>query len=134
MIRALATILATLGATTATAEAAPSFCQRMAAELPMKEKKVKGTVRAFDMQTLNVAQRLLTGGSSSFSFKIEPVDHSPEEAERISAMCDILPCTMEGPFVLTMALEDGAKHVFEARPGERARLEYAGTRIRCSDL
>jgi hypothetical protein len=41
---------------------------------------------------------------------------------------------MEGPFVLTMALQDGSKHVFETRPAERARLEYAGTRIRCSDL
>jgi hypothetical protein len=134
MKRAVATILATLGAVTANAEPAPSFCQRMAAKLPMKEKKVKGTVRAFDMQTLNLAQRLVTGGSSSFSFKIEPVEYSDEEAERINAMCDVFPCTMEGPFVLTMALQDGSKHVFEARPGERARLEYAGTRIRCSDL
>lgn len=131
---ALATIFAALAVATANAEPTPSFCQRMAGQLPMKEKNVKSTVRAFDMQTLNAAQRLLTGGSSQFSFKIEPVENTPEEAERIDAMCDLMPCTMEGPFVLTMLLQDGSRHIFEAQPAERARIEYVGTRIRCSDL
>ncbi len=131
---AFATILASLATTTSAAQTPASFCQRMAMELPMKEKKVKGTVRAFDMQTLNAAQRLLVGGSSQFSYKIEPVENTPEEAQRINAMCDLMPCKMEGPFVLTMMLQDGSRHVFEARPAERARIEYAGTRIRCSDL
>ncbi|OBV12667.1 hypothetical protein [Erythrobacter dokdonensis] len=108
----VSTILTGILAATSTTQATPSFCQRMAAELPMKEKKVKGTVRAFDMQTLNAAQRLLLGGSSQFSFKIEPVENTPEEAERIDAMCDLMPCTMEGPFVLTMLLQDGSRHIF----------------------
>jgi hypothetical protein len=88
---AFATILTALAAATSSAQSPPSFCQRMAMELPMKEKKVKGTVRAFNMQTLNAAQRLLVGGSSHFSIKIEPVDDTPEEAERIDAMCDLMP-------------------------------------------
>jgi len=57
-----------------------------------------------------------------------------EEEARVDAMCDTVPCRLEGPLVLTLALKDGTKHVFEAQPAERARIEYVGTRIRCSDL
>jgi hypothetical protein len=41
---------------------------------------------------------------------------------------------MEGPFALTLAPQDGSRHVFKAEPAERARIGYVGTRIRCSDL
>lgn len=125
---------ALLAATLASATPSPSFCQRMAAELPMKEKRVADTVRSFDMQTLSVAQRWLTGGSTYFTFKVEPVDKSPEEEERIDQMCIGLPCTLEGPLRMTLVLKDGSQFVFEAEPGERARIEYVGTRLRCSDL
>lgn len=113
---------------------APSFCQRMAAELPMKEKRVAGTRRAFDMQTMTVAQRWLIGGTTSFSMKLEAISDVPEERQRIEGMCGGSPCTMEGPLRFTLGLKDGTVHVFEARPGERARVEMVGTRVRCSDL
>ncbi|GGB73114.1 hypothetical protein [Blastomonas aquatica] len=127
-------MIAALAPSVAAAETPPSFCQRMAAELPMKEKRVAGSVRAFDMQTLTAAQRLLVGGSTFFSLKVEAVSDSPDEEQRIDAMCSTVPCTMEGPFRLTLGLKDGSAHQFEALPDERARIEYVGTRIRCSDL
>ncbi|WP_312489201.1 hypothetical protein [Sphingomonas sp.] len=113
---------------------APSFCQRMAAELPMKEKRVAGTLRAFDLQTLSAARRLLIGGTTYFSMKLEPVDDTVAERQRMESMCDTSPCTMEGPLRFTLGLKDGTKHIFEARPGERMRVEMVGTRVRCSDL
>lgn len=127
-------LTALLLASAASASPSPSFCQRMAAELPMKEKRVAGTVRAFDMQTLNAAQRFLLGGSTYFSFKVEPIERSPEEDQRIDDMCMGVPCTLEGPLRMTLMLKDGTKYVFEAAAGERARIEYVGTRMRCSDL
>lgn len=128
---AVTAALATSVIPTATA---PSFCQRMAAELPMKEKRVAGTRRVFDMQTMTVAQRWLIGGSTSFSMKLEPLNDTSEERQRIESMCRASPCTMEGPLRFTLGLKDGTVHVFEARPGERARVEMVGTRVRCSDL
>lgn len=127
-------ILALLAASGAHAQEPLSFCQRMAARLPMKEKRVEGTVRAFDMQTLTTAQRWLTGGSTYFSFKLEPIEETKEEEQRIDSMCVSVPCTMEGPLRMTLGLKDGSTHVFEAQAGERARIEFVGTRIRCSDL
>lgn len=127
-------VLALFAATGAQAQEPLSFCQRMAARLPMKEKRVDGAVRAFDMQTMTTAQRWLTGGSTYFSFKLEPVEESEEEEKRIDSMCVSVPCTMEGPLRMTLGLKDGSTHVFEAQPGERARIEFVGTRIRCSDL
>lgn len=44
--------MAALAASAAPVATEPSFCQRMAADLPMKEKRVAGTKRAFDMQTM----------------------------------------------------------------------------------
>lgn len=119
---------------TVSATAAPSFCQRMAAELPMKEKRVAGTRRAFDMQTMTVAQRWLTGGTTSFSMKLEPISDTPEERERLSKMCGGSPCTMQGPLRFTLGLKDGTTRVFEALSAERMRVEMVGTRVRCSDL
>jgi hypothetical protein len=113
---------------------APSFCQRMAAELPMKEKRVAGASRAFDMQTMTAARRMLLGGTTFFSMKLEPIDDTAEERQRMEGMCDTSPCTMQGPLRFTLGLKDGTKHVFEARPGERMRVEMVGTRVRCSDL
>lgn len=120
--------------TVAPASQTPSFCQRMALDLPMKEKRVAGTVRAFDMQTMSAAQRWLVGGSTFFSMKLESVNDLPEEKQRVEDMCSTSPCTMEGPFRFTLGLKDGSAHKFEASPGERARVEMVGTRIRCSDL
>lgn len=125
---------ALVAASLASATPSPSFCQRMAADLPMKEKRVAGTVRAFDMQTLTVAQRWLTGGSTYFTLKVEPIEKTPEEEQRIDEMCIGVPCTLEGPLRMTLVLKDGSRHVFEAEPAERARIEYVGTRLRCSDL
>ena len=127
-------IVAGLSIAATPAQAAPSVCQRMAAELPMKEKRVDGVVRAFDMQTLSTTQRWLTGGSSYFTMKLEPVDDSEAEEQRIEDMCATVPCTMQGPFRFTLGLKDGSLHVFEATATERARVESVGTRIRCSDL
>jgi hypothetical protein len=112
----------------------PSFCERMAAELPMKEKRVAGSIRAFDMQTMTAARRLLIGGSTYFSMKLEPIDDTAQERQRMNRMCDTSPCTMEGPLRFTLGLKDGTRHVFEARSGERMRVEMVGTRVRCSDL
>lgn len=123
-----------VAASIASAAPAPSFCQKMAAELPMKEKRVAGTVRAFDMQSFTAVQRWLLGGTTHFTFKVEPIIDSPEEDKRIEDMCIGVPCTLEGPLRMTFILKDGSKYVFEAEPGERARIEYVGTRIRCSDL
>lgn len=131
IIWALTAALAMSATSTATT---PSFCQRMAAELPMKEKRVEGTRRAFDMQTMTVAQRWLTGGSTSFSMKLEPIDDTPEERQRVEKMCGASPCTMEGPLRFTLGLKDGSVHVFEGRLNERMRVEMVGTRVRCSDL
>ena len=100
----------------------------------MKEKHTEGAVRAFDMQTLTIAQRWLVGGSTYFTLKLEPINDRPEEEERLENMCATVPCSMEGPFLLTLGLKDGSAHRFEALPGERARIEYIGTRIRCADL
>ena len=111
-----------------------SFCQRMAAELPMKEKRVSGARRAFDMQTMTVTQRWLIGGTTSFSMKLDPINDTPEERQRIESMCGASPCTIEGPLRFTLGLQDGTVHVFEARPSEQARIEMVGTRVRCSDL
>ena len=63
--------------------AAASFCQRMAAKLPMKEKRVEGTQRAFDLQTMPAARRLLIGGTTYFSMKLEPIDDTAAERQRI---------------------------------------------------
>ena len=134
MKKALCAALLALSTTAATAQEPLSFCQRMAAELPMKEKKVAGTVRAFDMQTLSSVQRWLVGGSSYWTLKAEPIDDTPEERERIENMCSTVPCSLEGPLLLTLGLKDGTLHQFEAKPGERMRLESVGTRIRCADL
>ncbi|SFR90608.1 hypothetical protein SAMN05192580_1741 [Sphingomonas jatrophae] len=106
----------------------------MAAELPMKEKRVDGTRRAFDMQTMTVGQRWLTGGSTFFSMKLEPVDDTPDEQQRLKTMCPGAACTMEGPLRFTLGLKDGTAHSFVAGPNERMRVEMVGTRIRCSDL
>jgi hypothetical protein len=134
MIEAFLAVTAALATSVAPAAAAPSFCQRMAAELPMKEKRVAGTRRAFDMQTMTAAQRWLIGGSTFFSMKLEPINDTPEERQRMQSMCGGSPCTMEGPFRFTLGLKDGTLHVFEARPAELARVEIVGTRVRCSDL
>ena len=134
MIEAIWAVIAALAMSATSTTTAPSFCQRMAAELPMKEKRVDGTRRAFDMQTMTVAQRWLIGGSTSFSMKLEPVVDTPEEEQRLDKMCGASPCTMEGPLRFTLGLKDGTTHIFEARPNERMRVEMVGTRIRCSDL
>lgn len=118
----------------ATSTPTPSFCQKMAAELPMKEKRVSGVRRAFDMQTMTAAQRLLLGGTISFSMKLEPIGDAPEEQQRVDAMCGASPCTIEGPVRFTLGLKNGTQHVVDAASGERARVELVGTRIRCSDL
>lgn len=127
----LAAALTLLDSGTATA---PSFCQRMAAKLPMKERRVAGTLRAFDLQTMPAARRLLIGGTTYFSMKLEPIDDTAAERQRMERMCDTSPCTMEGPLRFTLGLKDGTKHIFEAGPGERMRVEMVGTRVRCSDL
>lgn len=127
-------ILWTMAALAVSAATEPSFCQRMAADLPMKEKRVAGTKRAFDMQTMTVAQRWLTGGTTSFSMKLEPLTDTPEEVQRVEAMCAASPCALEGPVRFTLGLKDGTAHAYEARAGERARVEMVGTRIRCADL
>lgn len=134
MIDAVWAVIAALAMSATSTTTAPSFCQRMAAELPMKEKRVEGTVRAFDMQTMTVAQRWLVGGSTSFSMKLSPIDDTPEEHRRVDEMCAASPCKMEGPLRFTLGLKDGTAHIFEARPNERMRVEMVGTRIRCSDL
>lgn len=128
---AVTAALATSVTPTATA---PSFCQRMAAELPMKEKRVAGTRRVFDLQMMTPARRLLIGGSTFFSMKLEPIDDTAAERQRIEKMCDTSPCTMDGPLRFTLGLKDGTKHLFEGLSGERMRVELVGTRVRCSDL
>ena len=132
------TILVGLSVMTVSAQAKAqeqaSFCQRMAMQLPMKEKRVAGTVRSFDMQTMSFAKRWITGGSSYFTLKLEPVDDSEAEEDRIETMCASVPCTMEGPFRLTIGLKDGSLHAFDAAPGERAQVTLVGSRMRCSDL
>ena len=134
MIKLSLSLVAAASMAAAPTAAQPSFCQRMAAEIPMKEKRVEGTVRAFDMQTLSWTKRWLTGGSSYFTMKLEPIDDSESEAERIDAMCSTVPCILEGPFRFTLGLKDGSLFPFEAAPGERARVEMVGTRMRCSDM
>ena len=118
----------------ADAQEQASFCQRMAAKLPMKEKRGSGTVRAFDLQTLSWTKRWLTGGSSYFTLQLEPVDQTEAEEKRIEIMCSSVPCVMEGPFRLTVGFKDGSTHMFEGMKDERARVELVGTRMRCSDL
>jgi hypothetical protein len=106
----------------------------MALELPMKEKRVAGAIRAFDMQTLTAAQRWLFGGSTSFSMSLAPLSETLEERQRLGEMCVTSTCTMNGPVRFNLGLKNGSTHAFEARPGERARVEVVGTRLRCSDL
>ncbi|MEO6040442.1 MAG: hypothetical protein ABIP41_00920 [Croceibacterium sp.] len=106
----------------------------MALELPMKEKQVAGTRRAFDMQTMTAAQRWLIGGTTSFSMKLVSIDSTPEDEQRIKSMCKGSSCTMIGRLRFTLGLKDGTERSFELISGERARVEMVGTRIRCSDL
>ncbi|MGN7158248.1 hypothetical protein [Sphingomonas sp. SAFR-052] len=134
MIGMLWASIAPVALSAASPPVAPSFCQRMAAELPMKEKRVAGTRRAIDLQMLTAGQRWLTGGSTSFSMRLDPVDDTPGERERVENMCRSSPCTMEGPLRFTLGLKDGTVRVFDGRAGERMRVEMVGTRIRCSDL
>jgi hypothetical protein len=134
MYEAFWAVTAALATSVTPTATTPSFCKRMAAELPMKEKRVAGTSRAFDLQTMTAARRLLIGGTTFFSMKLEPIDDTAEERQRVEKMCDSSPCSMEGPLRFTLGLKAGTKHVFEARPGERMRVEMVGTRVRCSDL
>lgn len=101
MIGAILGLAAAVSMTTAQANR-PSFCQRMAAKLPMKEKRTKDSVRAFDMQTMSATQRWLTGGTTSFSMKVDAIDGSPAEEKRVASTCGMAPCTLEGPLRFTL--------------------------------
>lgn len=108
----------------------------MAAELPMKEKRAVGVRRAFDMPMLNLAQRLLVGGTATVGMSLRPVGESYDAAEsrRLDKLCKGRSCTIDGPMVLGLTLKDDEERQFEAKAGDRARVSVAGVRLRCEDL
>lgn len=116
---------------------APSFCERLATGLEMKATRKASSPKVWEFQTLNVAQRFLVGGSTSFSVQVGSTTASTaEEYRRLSEVCKNTPkeivCNVAGPMDLTVQVKDKQAKI-EAASGERADVTVVGTRLRCED-
>jgi len=126
-----------LGADPVSAPAAASFCGRMAESLGMAPTRPVSGKAAWQLPTLNLAQRLLVGGTSIVAVQPQQTgEATPAEDARIENMCQTnrkgVVCDVAGPSALRVRVKEKAARIV-AEPGERAEVSFAGIRLRCED-
>lgn len=126
-----------LAAGPAPAPSAVSFCAKMAAELGMTSTRPTAGKAAWQLPTLNLAQRLLVGGTSVVAVQPQQTAPStPADDARIEEMCQTNPkgvvCNVAGPAALRVRVKDKTARIV-AEPGERADVRFAGVHLRCED-
>jgi len=138
-MRIFLVVAITLVATGVSAQApAPSFCERLAPQLEMKEKTSrKGGDTRWEVDTLGGLKTFLVGGSTLVSFRIEPVGEPTVEAyQRLEDTCQQegkeMICTVAEPLNLKVQVKDVTAEV-ESLEGENAMVIMKGSRISCRD-
>lgn len=133
LIAATALLVTSASAQTPT----PSFCERLAPQLGMKQKVIiRKTEDVFwEVNALGGLKTALFGGSAMVSFGVAPLgEPSVADYQRLQGTCaqngkEII-CRVIEPLRLTVQAKGGAAQV-EAAPGEKATVATKGTRITC---
>lgn len=128
----------TLAAANATAQTpAPSFCERLAPQLGMKQMINSGKEGGvlWEVNVLGGLKTALFGGSTMISFGVAPLgEPSVADYKRLQGTCaqngKELTCRVVEPLRLTVQAKGEAAKV-ESAPGERATVTTRGRHITC---
>ncbi len=138
VMRCIVAVAAVLAAATARGETA---CARMAIPLKMSPSSgpVVGAPDSDRLYKVSLASLgiVLFGGTVQASFRIEPVDDTPAEHERLKGTCTqtkkgVL-CDVVGPARLTIGSNRGVVAT-DFRAGEHAVVEMRMASLYCHDL
>jgi hypothetical protein len=122
----------------------PTFCQRLAPQLGMRQGQLaqppsgRDPIPLWQVNLLGGVGAFLFGGQAVASFGLEPVDQdSLAEYKRVREGCRATPkgavCNIEGPAILHVSTKRGEVSQ-EAAPGEQAIVGMAKTTITYRDL
>lgn len=114
----------------------PSFCERLAPQLGMKQKiGTRNAEPSWEVNILGGMKTFLLGGSAMVGFDVTPLgEPTVADYQRLKKVCAMtgkeVVCGVSEPLRLSVQIKERVAEV-EALPGEKATVATKGSRVNC---